>query len=1007
MPGARYRAATALLPAPAAGGTVVAVELAVLGPVLIDGQPPRGAIERALLARLLVAPGAPVPAAELVEAGWPEDRRAGATRSLRVRLTKLRALLAPEVLVRDPAGYRLLVAPGSLDADRFCRLADEAARLPATAALGRCEEALALWRGEPFAELDLVDAAAAEARRLHDVRDRVRHRRALALLEIGRPEDAARELDTLVDADPLREELVRDLMYARYRAGRHAAALDAYRALVGRLAELGLQPGPEVRELEALVLRHELPRAPSSAAALAYPTNVGARVAGVVGRADEVAAVAGALEEHRIVTVAGPGGVGKTTVATEVARERLERFADGTWIVELEPLHDAADVAAATATTLGLRRIGRGPELDDRDALQILRERLRDARVLLLLDGAERLLPELAGVARDLAAAGPGVHLLVTSRRPLGVAGEAVVPLAPLAVPSADCGPSAIEASPAGRLFMQRARAARPGWELDEREAQAVARICRRLDGLPLALELAASRLRALSATQVAERLDEGLAVLGRGTLDASIEASHALLDPGEQELFRRLSVFEGAFGLEDAEQVGGGDGLPVEQVLELLVALTEHSMVQAEGDAPRRYRMLEALRADARGRLDAEAAEAAARRHAEHLARVAAEAAARAGPEGAEAAGDPLVAWRADMDAAFRWALDRADADVALRLGAGFEALYHRFGTVALAVEYGERALAVDGGAGRHRLAALWWHVPMLLAELRVDDARAALARAHELAAEHGDAAVAAGLRALEGQVELSAGNLDAAARLLDGMAAELVALGERYTAGIAAWALGSVALARGEPAEAAALLAAACDHHAACHDVCTLDATAADLVEAATLAGREGEAVAACEQALAAAPERPLGERNTHLLHQAAVIAARGGDAGRAGELAAAAATASRRDPAAIGPWHAPAAAGDLALIAGDLAAARESYEQALALAREVRARAGPSLPASMYLLASELRLAEVARAEGDDDVALAHARAALEHARASGAPGPIAAAEAALEQRDVVPR
>jgi predicted ATPase/DNA-binding SARP family transcriptional activator len=991
------------------------VEFAVLGPVLVDGRPPRGAIERALLARMLVAPGALVSADELVEAGWPEERRSGATRSLSVRLARLRALLEPEreagappeVLVRDVAGYRLVMAPGSVDAERFCRLAEDAARLPPAAALECCDEALALWRGEPFADLDLVDAASVEARRLHGVRDQVRHRRALALLETGRPEEAARELEVLVEEDPLREELVRDVMHARYRAGRHAEALGAYRALVGRLAELGLQPGPEVRELEALVLRHELPRAPSPPAAVAHPTNVGARVASLVGRDQELAAVSGALEEHRLVTLVGPGGVGKTTLASEIARAVLERFPEGAWIVELAPLRDAAEVGPVAATTLGLRRIGRGPELDDRDALQLVRERLRDARVLIVLDGAEHLLPGLAGVALELAQAGAGVTVLVTSRRPLGLAGEAVVAVGPLAVPDEDGGPSEVEACAAGELFVERARAARPGWLLGGPEAKAVVRICRRLDGLPLALELAASRLRALSATAIAERLDEGLAVLGRGTLDASIEASHALLAPAEQELFRRLSVFEGTFGLEDAERVGGGDGLPSDQVLELLVALTEHSMVQCEGDAPRRYRMLEALRADARARLDEQAAQSAARRHAIHMARLAAESAARVGPEGAEAAGDPLVRWRADMEAAFRYALERGDADLALELGAGFAALYHRFGAVTLAVEYLDRALALDGGAAAKRLAALSWHVPMLLSELRVDDARAALARARELAADHGDPRLIGGLGALEGQLELCGGNLDAAEALLEGQAGELVRRGQRFFAGVAARALGSVAMARGDPVGAMALFSAACDHYAACRDVCTLDGAAADLAEAARSAGRESEAISACEHALGAAPERPLGERNTHLLHEAAVIAARAGDADRAARLAAAAATASRRDSVAIGPWHAPAAAGDLAFLGGELAAARERYCQALALARDVRARAGPSLPASMYLLASELRLAQVAEAEGNHQDALAHVHAALEHARTSRAPAGIGAAESALRELQVAAR
>ena len=936
----------------------------MLGPVLVDGKSPPGAIERTLLARLLVAPGVPVPAEELIEAAWPHERRAGAAGSLRVRLARLRAFLEPErepgsparVLVRDPAGYRLAVAPDAVDAQRFCRLAEEGAH----------DEALALWRGEPFADLDGVEGAQAEARRLHAVRDALRQRRAAALAEAGRLDEAVAELEALAKEDPLREEPVRELMLALYRAGRHPEALEAYRRLSRSLDEIGLQPGPAVRELEALVLRHEL----------AAPTNLGARLTSVVGRDGDLALVHSTLAGHRIVTLVGPGGVGKTTLAAEAARTR--QGSGGAWLVELAPLRSRDEVVLAAATALGLRRVGE----HDRDALAVVRQRLRDADALIVLDGGEHLVPALGDVARDLASAGPRVAVLVTSRRPLGIPGEAVLPVPPL------------DEASAHRLFEERAGAALPGVRLD---ADEVAAVCRRLDGLPLAVELAAARLRALSATAIAERLDEGLDVLGRGTLDASIEASHALLSPTEQELYRRLSVFATSFELEDAEQVAAGDGLGREDVLELLVGLVDHSMVHVEGE-PRRFRLLEALRVDARGRLDEATAEATARRHADHMARLAAAAADLVWTEGAEAAGEPLVPRRADLEAAFEDALRRRDVDAALELAAGLEALHHRLGTVALAVECGERALALGGGGRAARIRLLSWHAAMLLGELRVDDARAALELARAVMDERDEPAV----RIFEGQVELFDGNLDAADAALEGVTEMLLERRAWFAAATAAYVRGGVALARGDVDGGLEWLRRACDHFVICGDVCSLDAAAADLAQAEVLAGRDREAAAACERALACAPERPLGERNTHLMHECAIAAARAGRAEDAAEYVAAAAVAARRDPVIIGRWHAPAASGDVTLFAGDPGLARERYREALALAADITAERGSSLPAAMYLMASELRLAQAA---GDRQAALGHARAALEHAQASGAPGGVAAARMTVQQLEAV--
>jgi predicted ATPase/DNA-binding SARP family transcriptional activator len=976
------------------GRTVVGVQLSILGPVLVDGRPPSGAKERALLARLLVAPGTPVAADALVEAAWPRDRRDRVMRSLHVRLAKLRALLEPDrapgaagtVLVREPSGYRLTVPPEALDGHRFLRLADEAPGDRPEATLARCDEALALWRGEPFADIEISDVATtAEARRLHAARDRLLHLRALALRELGRAEESAAELEALVSADPLREELVRDLMLARYGAGRHAGALDAYRELARRLGEVGLQPSPEIRELEARILRHadEL-AAPAAPAATSRPGNIGARVATVVGRDDELAAIATALEDHRIVTLVGPAGVGKTTLAAEAARALGSDMPHGTWLVELTPLRAADEVLPVVGTTLGMRRVGTGGEEGDRDALGIVRERLRDARVLLVLDRAEHLVPDLGTVASQLASAGPGVAVLVTSRRPLGVAGEAVVPVAPLDTAAAE------------RLFLERARAARSDWTPAGVEADAVAAICRRVDGLPLALELAAGRLRALSAASIAERLRAGLAVLGRGTLDASIEASHALLDADARELYRRLSVFAGPFRLEDAERVGGGDGLAEHAVLDLLVTLTEHSMLQAEGDGPRRYRMLEALRDHGRAQLDDDAAEAAARRHATHFAQLARTTASRIDRDGAEAVGDPLVPFQWDLHAAFDWAVARGRTDVALDLATGLGAFHHLVGTVTLGRELIERALGMPGGDPRRRIEAMRWQIGLLLCELRLPAASAALAHAQELVARHGGPREADQLRAFAAQLALCQGDLDAAEDASRGVHDRAVARGERFVAAYAAWTQGTLARVRGDAERAIPHLEAACDHLTAVVDVCGLDNCAAALAEAAAAAGRTDEAAAACERTLAFGPERPLGERNTYLLHEAALAAARAGDLERATALATSALTGARRDPVSIGPWHAPAARGDVALAAGDTATARAEYEQALALATRVRDEVGPSLPVDARLALSHLRLAEVA---DSPDEGREHLETAVAHARASRAPALVAAAERAV--------
>ena len=417
--------------------------------------------------------------------------------------------------------------------------------------------------------------------------------------------------------------------------------------------------------------------------------------------------------------------------------------------------------------------------------------------------------------------------------------------------------------------------------------------------------------------------------------------------------------------------------------------------MVQAEGGSPRRFRMLEALRDHARARLDDAAAAAAARRHATHFARLAVTTAGAIDRLGAEAVGDPLVPFHWDIDAASRWAVAHAETDLALELAIGMGAFHHLVGTVTLGRELIDEALALHGGDPVRRIQTMWWQIALLLCELRVPAAAAAIERARELTGRHGSARDHNALRAMEAQLALFQGDLDAAARANRGVYEQALEHGEPFTAAWAAWTGGTVERMAGNPDGAVERFATACEHLTAVVDICALDNCAAALAEALAAAGRHGEAAAACSRALATAPERPLGERNTFLLHEAALAAARDGDLERAAVLAGAALTGARRDPVSIGPWHAPAARGDVALATGNADTARAEYEQALALALDVRAEVGPSLPVDARIALTHLRLAGVAAGPA---AAQEHVTRAVHYARASRAPAVIAAAEAA---------
>jgi predicted ATPase/DNA-binding SARP family transcriptional activator len=640
------------------------VEFRVLGPLdVVDGArtgTPTGAKERMVLARLLVEPGRSVAADALLEAAWPGEPPERAARSLQVRLAHLRRFLEPDradgapsaLLPRDGAGYRLAVDPAQVDAVRFARLVGEAGELPPRRALDAYDEALSLWRGTPFPELPDDDAARLETLRLHELLARARLGRARALLELGRHDDALSELRPLEAAEPLSEEVARAVALGLYRAGRQVEALDSLRALGARLRELGLEPGADTQELERLILVHDPDLAGPQPArrGIAFPRPSSS----FVGRDAHLAHAADLIRESRLVTIAGVGGAGKTRLALELAALVGDQFAGGPWWCELAPVGADADVVGAVGTALGVESGG----------VDRIADHIGSQPALLALDNCEHVLAGAGAAVEALLPRCPGLVVLATSRAPLGVDGEHVLRLAGLELP-AGSAPDAAQA-PAVALFVDRARAA--GGALDETsDMGAIAELCRRLDGLPLAIELAAGRTRSLAPREIAARLDERFGLLGvRGrraaarhtTLREAIDWSFELLDAPQQRLFERLSVFARPCTLADAESVCAGDGVERDEIADLLDDLVANSLVVAAVDGERtRYALLETLRQYGLEKLSARDETARLRdRHTDHY--VSAALAIRS--QGWRQAMLPFVDEFDDLRAAVRWCMAR-----------------------------------------------------------------------------------------------------------------------------------------------------------------------------------------------------------------------------------------------------------------------------------------------------------------------------------------------------------
>ncbi|UBU08463.1 BTAD domain-containing putative transcriptional regulator [Nonomuraea gerenzanensis] len=686
-------------------GILGALELRAADGTVVKVREPK---VRMLLVALLLSEGRPVPTDSLVEVLWGDDLPAHPLAALHTKVSRLRRTLEDAeprsgrlVETRAP-GYALRADPDAVDMGRFAALVARAMTMTdAVARSAVLAEALALWRGPAFAECRDVALVRLPIQRLEELRLTALEAYADARLDAGEQAGdlalLAGELGDLAARHPLRERLRALHLRALARAGRQHEALEVYHDVRRRLAdELGVDPGPELAAAYQEILRPKpAPAVPRPRAGVPVP------LTGLVGRAGALAEVVSRLRSARLVTLTGPGGVGKTRLALEVVKRLAGTFPDGVCLVELASR--SADVAEAALAALGVRDDAKAGPIS---APRRLADTLRRRRLLLVLDNCEHVIEPVAELVELLLKNDPELRILTTSRRSLGLAGEVLWQVPPL-----DEG-SAME------LFAERAAAAVPGFTLDAGVSGTVAEVCRRLDGLPLALELAATRLRTLDLQELARRLDDRFQLLSTGhrgappqqrTLRVMIDWSWAQLTGPERAVLRRLAVHADGCTIEAAEAVCAGAGVDAGQVLEALAGLVDASLVMT---APR-YRLLESVAAYGLERL-AEAGETAAARH-RHLCHYTAFA-ERAEPylrgHDQRIWLERLDAEAANLRAALDFAIEAGAAEHALRLvsaQAWYWFLRGRYTEARLSLG---KALAIAGeGPAAVRARAVVWH--------------------------------------------------------------------------------------------------------------------------------------------------------------------------------------------------------------------------------------------------------------------------------------------------------
>ncbi|MFJ5987726.1 BTAD domain-containing putative transcriptional regulator [Lentzea sp. NPDC092896] len=660
------------------------------------------------MARLALNPGETVPRSALVDALWSGEAPASATKTLHSLLARLRgqirdAGLGELITTREP-GYVLNAPADTVDAARFEALVAAARHSDEPLQSAKMlREALALWSGDPLADCRPGEWTRQESARLTDLRMDATEDLMEASLALGEHAAVAPLVNSLVDQHPFRERLWEQLMIALYRCGRQAESLAAFQRARGALVdELGIEPGPRLRDLEQAVLtadpRLDLPeRTP-----VPVRGNLPADRSSFVDR-PETEHVADLIRKHRLVTLIGVGGVGKTRLAVHVAR--AEQPPDGVWLVELAALRDRALVPHTVAEALGVvDQTGRGQ-------LSVLTEFLARKDALLVLDNCEHVVDHCAVLVDTLLRVAPNLRVIATSRRALRVYGEQVLSVAPLSVPY-----------PAATLFAQRADAAIPGsFVITRANEQAVTDLCKRLDGIPLAIEMAALRVRALTPAQLLERLDDRFRVLTDGgrtalpqhqTLLATMEWSFDLCSPREQLLWARASVFAGSFDLAAAEAVCSDESLTADFMFDAVDGLVDKSVLQREEHAGvARYRLLETMRQFGQTRLRASDEEPRLKaRHRDWYAGIALQGErAWFTPRQAATVG-AMTAERGNLRAALEHSLTTpGEADSGLRLAATLWFYWVGCGRFAEGRHWLNWALSLETQPSRARCKALW----------------------------------------------------------------------------------------------------------------------------------------------------------------------------------------------------------------------------------------------------------------------------------------------------------